>query len=31
MLKEICEQAETVQSTLRGRLLVSEGTARLNG
>jgi len=31
MLKEICEQAETVRSTLRGRLLVSEGTARLNG
>jgi len=31
MLKEISEQAETVRSTLRGRLLVSEGTARLNG
>jgi glucosamine--fructose-6-phosphate aminotransferase (isomerizing) len=31
MLKEICEQAETVRSTLRGRLLFSEGTARLNG
>ena len=31
MLKEICEQAETVRSTLRGRLLVSDGTARLNG
>jgi len=31
MLKEICEQAETVRSTLRGRLLVAEGTARLNG
>jgi len=31
MLKEICEQAETVQSTLRGRLLASEGTTRLNG
>src|SRR5712692_6947974 len=31
MLKEICEQSETVRSTLRGRLLVSEGTARLNG
>src|SRR5213078_973324 len=31
MLKEICEQPETVQSTLRGRLLVAEGTARLNG
>jgi len=31
MLKEICEQAETVRSTLRGRLIVAEGTARLNG
>jgi glucosamine--fructose-6-phosphate aminotransferase (isomerizing) len=31
MLKEICEQSETVRSTLRGRLLVAEGTARLNG
>src|SRR5207247_5106156 len=31
MLKGICEQAETVRSTLRGRLLVAEGTARLNG
>src|SRR2546430_3862871 len=31
MLKEICEQAETVRSTLRGRLLFSEGSARLNG
>src|SRR5437660_4681090 len=31
MLKEICEQAETVRSTLRGRLLADEGTARLNG
>jgi glutamine---fructose-6-phosphate transaminase (isomerizing) len=31
MLKEICEQAETVRSTLRGRLLTAEGTARLNG
>src|SRR5216110_1131897 len=31
MLKEICEQAETVRSTLRGRLLAGEGTARLNG
>src|SRR5438046_7930294 len=31
MLKEICEQAETVRSTLRGRLLVAEGTARVNG
>src|SRR6266480_6680887 len=31
MLKEICEQAETVRSTLRGRLLFESGTARLNG
>src|SRR5438128_1356981 len=31
MLKEICEQAETVRSTLRGRLLAADGTARLNG
>ena len=31
MLKEICEQPETVRSTLRGRLLPVAGTARLNG
>ena len=31
MLKEICEQPETVLSTLRGRLVLEEGTARLNG
>src|SRR6266852_5245659 len=31
MLKEICEQAETVRSTLRGRLVFDEGVARLNG
>jgi glucosamine--fructose-6-phosphate aminotransferase (isomerizing) len=31
MLKEICEQPETVRSTLRGRLLLEEGTARLDG
>jgi glutamine---fructose-6-phosphate transaminase (isomerizing) len=31
MLKEICEQADTVRSTLRGRLLAANGTARLNG
>ncbi|HEY3279477.1 MAG TPA: glutamine--fructose-6-phosphate transaminase (isomerizing) [Gemmatimonadales bacterium] len=31
MLKEICEQPETTRSTLRGRLLFEEGTARLNG
>ena len=31
MLKEICEQPETVRNTLRGRLLAEEGFARLNG
>jgi glutamine---fructose-6-phosphate transaminase (isomerizing) len=31
MLKEICEQPETVRSTLRGRLVYDEGAARLNG
>jgi glucosamine--fructose-6-phosphate aminotransferase (isomerizing) len=31
MLKEICEQPDTVRSTLRGRLLADEGSARLNG
>jgi glucosamine--fructose-6-phosphate aminotransferase (isomerizing) len=31
MLKEICEQPETVRATLRGRLLPDQGTARLNG
>jgi glutamine---fructose-6-phosphate transaminase (isomerizing) len=31
MHKEIWEQPQTVQSTLRGRLLAAEGTARLNG
>jgi len=31
MLKEIYEQPETVQATLRGRLLFEDGTARLNG
>jgi glucosamine--fructose-6-phosphate aminotransferase (isomerizing) len=31
MLKEICEQTETVRNTLRGRLLPVEGFARLNG
>jgi glucosamine--fructose-6-phosphate aminotransferase (isomerizing) len=31
MLKEICEQPETVHSTLRGRLLFEDGTARLGG
>jgi glucosamine--fructose-6-phosphate aminotransferase (isomerizing) len=31
MLKEICEQPETVRSTLRGRLVFDQGVARLNG
>jgi glucosamine--fructose-6-phosphate aminotransferase (isomerizing) len=31
MLKEICEQPDTVQSTLRGRLVFDDGLARLNG
>src|SRR5690348_13419674 len=31
MLKEICEQADTVRSVLRGRLLPADGNARLNG
>ena len=31
MLKEIHEQPRTVESTLRGRLLFGEGTARLDG
>jgi len=31
MLKEIFEQPKTILSTLRGRLLLDEGTARLNG
>jgi glucosamine--fructose-6-phosphate aminotransferase (isomerizing) len=31
MLKEICEQPETVRNTLRGRLLPTDGTARLGG
>ncbi|HVH69034.1 MAG TPA: glutamine--fructose-6-phosphate transaminase (isomerizing) [Gemmatimonadales bacterium] len=31
MLKEICEQPETVRATLRGRLLPEQGSARLNG
>ena len=31
MLKEIHEQSRTVASTLRGRLLAGDGTARLNG
>jgi glucosamine--fructose-6-phosphate aminotransferase (isomerizing) len=31
MLKEICEQPQSIQSTLRGRLLFQEGISRLNG
>jgi glucosamine--fructose-6-phosphate aminotransferase (isomerizing) len=31
MLKEICEQPQSIQSTLRGRLLFEEGLSRLNG
>jgi glucosamine--fructose-6-phosphate aminotransferase (isomerizing) len=31
MLKEICEQGESIANTLKGRLLFEEGTARLHG
>lgn len=31
MLKEIFEQPETIENAMRGRLLVEEGTARLDG
>jgi len=31
MLKEICEQPESIRNVLRGRLLEEEGTARLGG
>src|SRR2546422_7164094 len=31
MLKEICEQPETIRSTWRGRLLFETGTARVDG
>jgi glucosamine--fructose-6-phosphate aminotransferase (isomerizing) len=31
MLKEICEQPQSLQGTLRGRLVFEHGTARLNG
>ncbi len=31
MLKEIFEQPETVRNAMRGRLLIEEGTARLDG
>jgi glucosamine--fructose-6-phosphate aminotransferase (isomerizing) len=31
MLKEIFEQPETIENAMRGRLLIDEGTARLDG
>jgi glucosamine--fructose-6-phosphate aminotransferase (isomerizing) len=31
MLKEICEQPESIRNTIRGRLLEEEGSARLSG
>ena len=31
MLKEICEQSESVENTLRGHLLEDEGTSRVSG
>ena len=31
MLKEICEQPESLRNTLRGHLLEEEGTARVTG
>ena len=31
MLKEICEQSESVENTLRGHLLDDEGTSRVSG
>jgi glutamine---fructose-6-phosphate transaminase (isomerizing) len=31
MLKEICEQSESVENTLRGHLLEEEGTSRVTG
>jgi glutamine---fructose-6-phosphate transaminase (isomerizing) len=31
MLKEIFEQTETIRNAMRGRLLIEEGTARLDG
>jgi glucosamine--fructose-6-phosphate aminotransferase (isomerizing) len=31
MLKEICEQSESVENTLRGHLLEEEGTSRVSG
>src|SRR3954449_6380577 len=31
MLKEICEQPESIRNTLRGHLLEDEGTARVSG
>jgi glucosamine--fructose-6-phosphate aminotransferase (isomerizing) len=31
MLKEICEQPQTIEQTMRGRLLPDEGTSKLGG
>src|ERR1043165_4228006 len=31
MLKEICEQPQTIQNTMRGRLVVGEGFSKLGG
>ena len=31
MLKEICEQPQTIQNTMRGRLVVDEGFSKLGG
>jgi len=31
MLKEICEQPQTIQNTMRGRLVVEEGFSKLGG
>ena len=31
MLKEICEQPQTIENTMRGRLLPDEGTSKLGG
>ncbi len=31
MLKEICEQPQTLEQTMRGRLLLEEGTSKLGG
>ena len=31
MLKEICEQPQTVENTMRGRLILEDGTSKLGG